>query len=933
MTKAFTPGLLLVILLFLSSFAMAQTKNGSVTGTVITAKDKQPVDYATVAVKSLKDSSVVGTINTEKDGTFEIKGLAPGLYRLYVAYLGLNNVNKDFTVPASGGQVNLGNLAMENSGLDLKTVEIKGQAPAVVVKKDTLEFNASTVKVRENAVVEDLLKKLPGVEVAKDGSVKAQGESVTKIKVDGKEFFGSDPLLATKNLPADMVDKIQVIDEMSDQSQFTGVDDGNRIKTINITTKKDKKNGIFGNSSAGYGTDDRYDVNANVNRFKGDEQMSVVAQFNNVNKQNFGGGAGRGGGGGRMIQLAGGSAAPPQGITTTNALGFNFANITKNKTEINASYFFNKTSLFNEQNSLTQNLLGNTTTTFNNNLNSTTDVLNHRLNLMVDTKIDSVTSIKIQPNISYTETNLNQSSSYENNLGRSNAIGTQDFKTKSTSPTITNNILLRRKFLRRGRTISLNVNTSINDNKSDNYNNNQSVTTDSLGNKKQNPINQFNDQKTNAIGNTARVVYTEPLSKTLNLELNYQNGYNFNKSDRYTYNFNPITSQYDLIDPTYSNTYENTVLTNALGVSFTKTGKKYNLNAGVAFQNTDRKNDNITTGDVFHQNFNNITPSAQFRYTFSNSKRLRINYRGTTTQPTISQIQPIPDNSNVQSLALGNPNLKPSFTNNLSIFYNNFDFAHSRSLFVFANFSQTFNAIGNSSTLVVNDPDTTKNGKISVLPVNVKGVYQFNGGAYLGLPVIPENKLNFNINLSTSFSKGVNYTNSIKNVSDNFSVTNGYKLVSNLEKFDLTVGINGTLNRAVYSAQANANNTYYTLNPTIDISYLFPGEIRLAATADYFQNTGRGAGYDSKYTLMNSYISKQFFKNRGTFKFEVYDLLNQNQGVSRTSTANTITDLNYNVLKRYCMLSFTYSLNRMGGKNIDGDMKQPGGRNGMRMRM
>ena len=924
--KIYVRGAIFLVLIFCGYFAQAQN-TGSVNGRVINAKDKKPVDYATIAIKSLKDSSVVASGQSNPDGTFSFKNIPAGNYRIIAAFLGLKTTNKNVTVAKAA--VNVGDVAMADDGLDLNTVNVTAQVPTVVVKKDTLEYDAKSVKVRENAVVEDVLKKLPGVEVAKDGSIKAGGETVTKVKVDGKEFFGSDPLLATKNLPADMVDKIQVIDELSEQAQFTGVDDGTRTKILNITTKSGMKKGYFGNSTVGYGTNDRYDASLNVNKFNNDQQFSFIGQFNNVNKQNFGGGNGQGngfGGGGNGRGGGGGGTSAGGGITTTNAAGLNFGDTYKDGTQIQGSYFFNKSSVFNEQTSSTQTLLGNTSQNVNNYLNSNSDRSNHRLNFMIDTKLDSSTSIKIQPNIAYTENDgLSLNNYVRNNViatGASSTVGNQSYTTSNSTPVINNNILVRKKFKRRGRTLSLNVNTSINDSDSDNINyildNNtvNGITTQKL-------TNQLNDLNSHNITNSTRVVYTEPLSKTTSLELNYQNGINNSTSDRNVLNFNSITGNFDIVDNTYSNHYENQTLTNAAGLSYTVNQKKYNFNIGVAGQQTHRENTNLTTGVVFSQNFVNLTPSAQFRYNFSNSKRLTVNYRGTTQQPTIDQIQPIPDNTNTQSVIIGNPNLKPAFNNTLSVRYNNFAFAKMRFFAVFLNLTQTFNAFASSQSAVT-DPNDVNYGKIASQYINVNGNYSGNANIVLGQPIIPNNKLNLNATLTTQYSRGTNITSGIENITNVLTVGNTYRFVTNLDKWDITAGIGGTYNRATYSAQPNSNNTFYTITPSFDVSYVLPGNIRLAIDLDYYKNTGRGDAYNTDYTLVNSYISRQFFKNRGTFKIAVNDALNQNQGISRTATANTITDLNYNVLKRYYMFSFTYSLTRIGGRNIGNDVQMPG---------
>ena len=827
----------------------------------------------------------------------------------------------------------------------MEEVVIMAEAPPVTLIGDTVQYNAGSFKTKPNAVVEDLLKRMPGIQVEKDGTVKAQGQEVKRVLVDGKEFFGNDSKMATKNLPADAVDKVQVYDKQSDMAQLTGFDDGQSEKTINLKLKKHKEKGVFGKVNGGGGTEGRYQGKFNVNSFKGARQMSVIGMANNTNAEgfsfmdilSFSGGmnqlGGGGGGGGVNINI---SSSDPlassmgggnnNSINTSWAGGANYNNIIGAKMEVQSNYFYNRYNPVTEQKLSRQYILPDSTYFYNQ--NSRTDNLSnsHRFNLTYDYLIDSMNSLKFTPTLSLQNSNNHSFSAYETlseQLLRSNR-GFSDNLSASDGYNFNGTLLYRKKFRRRGRTFSLSVGTTLNNSDGNGdlasvneYYNKQGnlVKTDS--------INQRSVSEGEVRGYNTRAVYTEPLFKRSLLEFSVSKNESRSVSDKITYDYNKNSGKHDILNPLLTNNYENIYGTATAGIRLRTQKKKYNYSFGLTWQNAELKG-TITSGikdSVITKSFYNVLPNARFQYNFTRFKNLQLDYRASTNQPSVSQLQPLPDISNPLNIKLGNPNLKQEFAHRINANYTGMNPFRNKSFFWFSSYSFTNNKI-------VNFDVVDSFGRKLTTPVNVNGVYNLSNDISVGWP-LRFMKATLNFNTGVGYSKTIQFINTNRNNIYNISFDPGVEISKSFkDKIDLSLRGGVTFNKAKYSLQSSLNNNYLTQDYSIDAGWQLPKNFYLSTDFTYTISSKRSEGYNAKVPLWNASFSKLFLKyNRGEMKISVHDLLNENQAIVRTTNSNYIEDQSNRVLKRFYLLSFTYSLNKMSA-NANG----PGGRSNIIIR-
>ncbi len=917
---------LLVAFVLMTLVSNSQT----VTGSLMESADRSPVSNATV--KLLKPDSTSTAYSTVSDakGMFNFRNVSNGNYIVEVTSVGFIKYHRDFSV--AGEDVGLGNLGVSKIMQTLSTVVVDGTPPPVRQKNDTLEYSASAYKLNPDATSEDLIKKMPGVTVDKSGAVTAQGESVRKVTVDGRDFFGDDATATLRNLPAEIIDKIQVFDKLSDQAQLTGFDDGNTTKSINIITKADMRSGNFGRVFAGYGTDDKYSAGGNISFFNNARRISFLGLTNNINQQNFSsqdilgatssgnrGGGGMRGGGGRG---GGGNFTVGQqsGIAKTNAIGVNYSDEWGKKIDVSGSYFFNNTNSSNDRTVNRQNFLrDNETQFYDENTYSNNKNFNNQANIRLNYKIDSSNSILFTSGLSFQNNHSTNMTSGSNAMENGNLISTtmNDLDRKSSGYNLNNNLLYRHAFSKRGRSVSVNLNTSLSRNNGENYVN-------AINNYYKSVLlsdttDQYSDQKRNTNRYSVNLAFTEPVGKKGQLQLNYNPSVQLSNSDQQTYNYSNTDSKYTKRDTSLSNVFDNVYNTQNSGVTYRYGDRDNMISGGISYQYSELKSDQVFPYESqINKTYNNFLANAMGRVKISSKSNIRVSYRSSVSAPSVNQLQNVINTSNQLFYSTGNPDLNQQYTSNYMVRYNYTNSVKGQSLF--ANiYVSTINDYISNATFTARQDSALSNtvilyrGSQLSKPVNLDGFISARSFFTFGMP-LKFIKSNLNFNAGVSYSKQPGLLNNVENISNSYNYNLGGVLASNINEFiDFTLSYSANINDVTNSIRPSMNNNYFTQSTSLAANFL-------TKKGTFFQNDisnqsykGLTDGFNQNYWLWNMAVGQKFLKDqKGELKLSVFDLLKQNKSITRDVTESYVQDVKNQVLQQYFMLTFTYKLKTFG---------------------
>ena len=931
MKKTFT-----LIVLFYLCLSAVYGQSASVKGVISDTLNKKNLSASVVSVLTAKDSFLVKFTRSDKSGNFEMKGLPAGNFVLMISYPSYADYMYPLTLKETSAE-DIGTVKMTLKSRLLEEVFVRQKVAAVRLRGDTIEYNADSFKVREGASVEEMLRKLPGLQVDKDGNITAQGEKVEKVLVDGEEFFGDDPTVATKNLQADAIDKVQVFDKKSDQAAFTGIDDGTKTKTLNLTLKDDKKKGYFGKVELGSDLKNRWNNSLMANSFKTKRKLSVYGIMSSTGKTglNWEESSKYGENSNMEYSEDGGfffstgssdefdsyGSFPGQGLPTSWSGGMQYSNkYNSDKQNLNGSYRYNKLNTIGGGRTVSQSILPNNVFYSRESSNAFSTKQRNALNGTYEWQIDSFTSVKIKAN-GFTGDQRSYSS-YNNesvdNLG--NTVNSfRSTSSEGDNSSLNSNILLRHRFKKVGRTISLNFDEQSRRSNTTGYLFSVNQYADKVNLKN---IDTTDQKKINDIINSGyytRIAYTEPIVKNVFLEVSYGIRVSNSESKKLSYDRN-FSGKYENLNDSFSNNYKYYVLTNSGGMAWRYNSKKATASLGSDIALADFTQSDIMNDTSIKYNYTNFFPKASFMYKLSGNTRINVNYSGSTRQPTIQQVQPVRDNSNTLNVAIGNPDLKQEFRHNVSINFNSYKVLKQRGFYTYASFSTTSNSISTNETTIIGGNSV---GKRTYQFVNLNGNYNgYSGGGYnfkvqkIDMSFNMGYNVNVNRNNNIVSTEDNNLVTSIRNTTDNnsYGINLGFYKYKE-KKFDINYNSRIQYNSSTSTVNKSLKTNYYTHSHNIYLNVTLPYrfEVNSNVEAEFRQKTALFTG-NNNVVLWNAYIGRKLFKNdKGMISIRANDILNQNIGYSRTINSNILSENTYQTLRRYFLLSFTLNFSKNPG--------------------
>ena len=916
--------LLMLLMILFSPMAFAQQSGVNVTGSVVEQGSDTPIEQATVRLLNVKDSAMVRGVVSARNGSFTLKNVKKGSYLLHITFIGYDPLYQPLQTTGKKNPVNVGKLELSDGAIELGEAVVIGKAPEVTVRNDTVEYNADSYKVTEGSVLEDLLKKMPGVEVDSEGKITVNGKEVKKVMVDGKEFFSDDPKVASKNLPAKMIDKLQVLDKKSDMAQMTGFDDGEEETVINLTVKPGMKQGWFGNAYGGYGSKDRYEGNAMVNRFVNNDQITFMGGANNTNNMGFSDLAstmfsGMGGGGGRRGGFGAGS-----GITSSGNAGLNFSKEFKpDKLTLGGNTRYSHSDNDARSKSDRQNILpGDSSSYDNSEAVSRTKSDNFGVDFRLEWKPDTMTQLIFRPSFSLSHSmndNFSDATTLDNERDTVNTNKSNNYS-ESNGYNLNASIDFSRKLNNKGRVFSATLSGGNSDSYSDGMNRSDIVYFNQTDALKNSIIDQRSRYDNKGFNYRAYVSWVEPIGHNNFIQATYSISQRKQEALKNVYN-QDADGIYNVLDSAYSQSYRNNFISQRASLSFKSQRAKFNYTIGLNLDPSYSSSENFvgdTTLSKITRKVVNLSPMAQFNYMFDKRTNLRIMYNGRTSQPSMTQLQPVADISDPTNITIGNPDLNPRYTNNVFIRFQQFTPEKQRAFMIMANGSYIINDIVSYTSY------NQETGVKTTTYKNVNGNYSGNVRMMLNTP-LKNKKFSINSMTMASFANSNGYINEEKNTNRNLILSERGGIDFRSSYLDLGVNGNIRYNATSNSLQKENNQNTFNYGAGGYTTIYLPLDFKIESDVNWSTNSGYGDGFKQNEVLWNASASKSFLKNnQGTLRFKIYDILQQRSNISRSVTASYIQDSEYNTLGSYFMVHFIYRFSIFKGGASASDVKTPG---------